>query len=742
MAAAGPSTRASSAAAAAALSRRGRRGRCDEMAATKTGASGAASGSALLVLPSPLLQPPPPPRPEESGCAGCLETPGEAAALPCGHLLCRGCARRAADAAGPGCPRCRARGPGWARRRARDDGQADAEVLGERARRGQPERCRSRRDGGAAAVGPRPEQEPRAAPAEPEFIFRAPIKLSKPGELREEYESLRKLREEKLQEEKVSEGHTHKLLPEETETGKRKLDEQKKRDEPLALKTNLEHCPARLSDSENEEPSRGKMTQTHRSAFVSKNSSYSLAFLAGNLNSKVERSRSCNDAAQDRAKGRLRAAAASKVKVHRGQLVGALVPTLPSFVQRHERTHCRQGKVTAMTPASNPIVGVLLSTQNNRCLSAPDLAIEKRLPFSALASSASLHKPERSVSPESNDSISEELNHFKPIVCSPCTPPKRLPDGRVLSPLIIKSTPRNLNRSLQKQTSYAASPRVLKKWEQIFQERQTKKTLSKATLTSLAPETGEDFMVSEAIHSSKEEPLVALNARLSSGHMLPECTGPTPTGLDSLPSVSQMKAEQGRDGKRSSEIPLETCCSSELKGGASGTSLEREQFEGSGSTPEANLDKTCVSTCVSAAVRSSAVNSVRPKNSVLGGVLKTKKQPKAVNHFDLPNGALADSRGEEPLPSLRRGQKRRCKTKHLEQNGSLKRLRQSGGEVGLAPADPVLREMEQKLQQEEEDRRLALQLQRVFDSERRAVSRRKGSVDQYLLRSSNMAGAK
>lgn len=165
MAAAGPNTRASSAAAAAALSRRSRRGRCDEMAAAKTGAQGSASGPALLMLPQPLRQPPR--RPEESGCAGCLKTPGEAAALPCGHSLCRGCAQRAADAAGPGCPRCRARGSGWARRRARDDGQANAEVLGERARRGQPERCRPRRDGGAAVAGPRPEQEPRAAPAEP-----------------------------------------------------------------------------------------------------------------------------------------------------------------------------------------------------------------------------------------------------------------------------------------------------------------------------------------------------------------------------------------------------------------------------------------------------------------------------------------------------------------------------------------------------------------------------------------------
>ncbi|VCX39922.1 unnamed protein product [Gulo gulo] len=487
------------------------------------------------------------------------------------------------------------------------------------------------------------------------------------------------------------------------ETGKRKMDDQKKRDEPLALKTDLEHCPARLSDSENEEPSRGKMTQTHRSAFVSKNNSYSLAFLAGNLNSKVERSQSCSDTAQDRAKSRLRAAPTSKTKV------------------------------TAMAPGSNPIIGVLLSTQNNRCLSAPDLTVEKRLPFSSLSSLASLHKPERSISPESNDSISEELNHFKPIVCSPCTPPKRLPDGRVLSPLIIKSTPRNLNRSLQKQTSYEASPRILKKWEQIFQERQIKKTLSKATLTSLAPETGEDLVVSEVTHSSKEKPPQAFQTRLAGGQAVSACAGPTPTGLDSFPSVSQTKVEAGSESKRSPEVASETRCSSEPRVGASGTSSEREQEEGPGPTPEAKSDTTCQSTTV----KNPVVHSALPKNSVLGAVLKTKKQLKTANHFDLPNGVLADNLGEEPLPSLRRGRKRHCKTKHLEQNGSLKKLRPSPGEAG-----PALREMEQKLRQEEEDRRLALQLQRIFDSERRTVSRRKGSVDQYLLRSSHVAGAK
>ena len=99
-----------------------------------------------------------------------------------------------------------------------------------------------------------------------------------------------------------------------------------------------------------------------------------------------------------------------------------------------------------------------------------------------------LPRPEPSISPDSNDSISEELNHFKPIVCSPCTPPKRLPDGRLLEPTIVKSTPRNLSRGLQKATSYEASPAVLQRWRQIEVDRQSIRLSSKATLTSPAVE--------------------------------------------------------------------------------------------------------------------------------------------------------------------------------------------------------------------------------------------------------------
>lgn len=48
------------------------------------------------------------------------------------------------------------------------------------------------------------------------------------------------LRGEKLQEEKTCEDQVHKILQEDSEVGKRKADEQKKREEPAVLKTGLE----------------------------------------------------------------------------------------------------------------------------------------------------------------------------------------------------------------------------------------------------------------------------------------------------------------------------------------------------------------------------------------------------------------------------------------------------------------------------------------------------------------------
>ncbi|KAF4804945.1 E3 ubiquitin-protein ligase RNF169 [Turdus rufiventris] len=618
-------------------------------------------------------------------CPVCRQAPVEAVTPPCRHSLCLSCFQRCPQGPGLCCPLCRSR-------------------LSTRARRHQAEPAATAAAGAAAGEQRPPDQD---------FIFRAPIKLSKAGELREEYESqLRKLREEKLQEEKTSEDLIHKFILDDMDIGKRKMEEQQKKDESVVLKGNQECFPERLSDSENEEPFQGK--QTHRSAFVSKTSAYSFAFLSGNLTSKVERSRSCNDTIQERSKSRQRSAPATKTKV------------LP------------------VTGTSTPLLGVLSSSQNHRCLSAPDLTAEKRLLLNAVSSLSALHRPERSISPESNDSISEELNHFKPIVCSPCTPPKRLPDGRVLSPLIIKSTPRNLNRSLQKPTTYEASPRILKKWEQIFQERQIKKTLSKATLTSLASEPGEDIVFPDITNSSsctKEQPQV------QDDHLPPDTAGEPRPELDFLPSVSEVKLGRGSEKSRGSQALTTDDTAAEPDVRSNVTSLSTRVAEVPDLKVNTFMDKSCLSLGPKVLNRRlMGVSASLPDNSTLGVPIKAsgKKQLKYLNNSELINvqnstcSSVENIIGEQP-PLLRRGRKRRCKTKHLEHNGSVKRLRHVAGEVGLPPE---VRDVEQKLQQEEEDRRLALHLQRIFDSENRTVDRRKVRVDRYLLRSKSTLGAK
>ncbi|XP_063224553.1 E3 ubiquitin-protein ligase RNF169-like [Bacillus rossius redtenbacheri] len=76
---------------------------------------------------------------------------------------------------------------------------------------------------------------------------------------------------------------------------------------------------------------------------------------------------------------------------------------------------------------------------SSRCLSPADLNGKARPPAAGVGG-----KP-RCASDASTDSIHQEMHHFKPIRAVPRTPPKRMPDGRVVEPKLIKSIPRNLN---------------------------------------------------------------------------------------------------------------------------------------------------------------------------------------------------------------------------------------------------------------------------------------------------------
>ena len=88
-------------------------------------------------------------------------------------------------------------------------------------------------------------------------------------------------------------------------------------------------------------------------------------------------------------------------------------------------------------------------------------------------------KINRSTSSQSNDSISQELAHFRPIRACPLTPPRQLSGGRVVEPVLIRTTPRNLFKSFSGEDKSlsdidASSPIMQKCLEQLEVERKDK----------------------------------------------------------------------------------------------------------------------------------------------------------------------------------------------------------------------------------------------------------------------------
>lgn len=407
-----------------------------------------------------------------------------------------------------------------------------------------------------------------------------------------------------------------------------------------------------LSDSENEEPVSRRVRNI--SAFIRKTKSCAA------LSSGAQRSQSCSEPVEDRG---------GKNKAVPGALV-ARVGISHSYA-----------------------AGILLSSENSRSVSAP-ITADRRLAWRAVVSSAipvgvaPPSRPERSISPESNDSISEELNHFKPIVCSPCTPPKRLPDGRLLEPTIVKSTPRNLSRGLQKATSYEASPAVLQKWRQIELDRQSLKVNSKATLTSPVNELQDKSAGGEDARRRAGGSMRAANKR----RLLFE-----PPAGDTVSFQKQSVKIRVPAIRYSSEATFRGSSDSEPTGGApesgsGGSIFNRKQS-------------------FSPYAKNSGFQSCKfvPKDS---------QSPRKESDSSLHNQSTS-----------RRGKKREQKTKHLnsERDSDLKRSRSASQE---AFDERYVRQ----IQQERQDRAIALKLQRQFDRENQTASRRR-SPDKYFLRS-------
>lgn len=314
-------------------------------------------------------------------------------------------------------------------------------------------------------------------------------------------------------------------------------------------------------------------------------------------------------------------------------------------------------------------------------------------------------KCERSISPESNDSISEELNHFKPIVCSPCTPPKRLPDGRLLEPTIVKSTPRNLTRSLHKSTSYEASPTILQKWKQIEVDRQCIKLISKGTVTSPI---AEDLSLKlSPVEERDGQPCGCVVAKDAFQDRRCVCTG-------SAKACKNRKEKHAVSNKR--RLIFDQCTKEE--GTPPARALIRLTTQTVADTQEGH--SRCETLCK------------------YGPEMNETMRDKRIKHHNQstvnPDNLINESATRSCVlnrPTSRRGKKRSHKTKHLEDAIQAKISRTDSCNACDRFDDLIVRRMNQ----EKIDRELALKLQRQFDRECQKVDRHKTSCNKYELRS-------
>lgn len=305
-------------------------------------------------------------------------------------------------------------------------------------------------------------------------------------------------------------------------------------------------------------------------------------------------------------------------------------------------------------------------------------------------------KPERSISPESNDSISEELNHFKPIVCSPCTPPKRLPDGRLLEPTIVKSTPRNLTRTLHKSTSYEASPTILQKWKQIEVDRQAIKVTSKGTVTSPIAED-----LSLKLSPVEEQDSRLCNCATKVGLEDHRCNCGSKDRKDKLVVCNKRRLIFDQCNKEEDAQPVSTHIRSTPQTIADTSSPKRRSRCEALCEPTETLEKHAGHGTRGTVDPEILINEPTTRSCVLN------------------------------RPTSRRGKKRSHKTKHLEENLQTKISRTDGCNACDGLDDLIVRRMSQ----EKEDRELALKLQRQFDRECQKVDRHKTSRNKYELRS-------
>nr|CAD7443805.1 unnamed protein product [Timema bartmani] len=383
----------------------------------------------------------------------------EPVTLPCHHGLCLQCFERTMEETSLTCPMCRKRVGSWLRT-ATKDGKLVNDHLWAVIQQKFPKQVHAKLNGEDDGL-----EEKVVTNSTPR------VRICSQGEIRREYEQhLRQLEEEnqhKMEAEQKASDELIRKLQEEDQMQLNERLQQSGIDEQVAKllqKETNQHCERRLAavlaqpilnqklsavnrcacatilstdsnidqlksgvhNKENKAASQGVPLKGPMDAFLQKNSSMTSNNITIN-NKKLTHTELANNV-YNMAKSKMAATVSGTLNIE---------GVNPHF--RGGKIENYLGKIPPSSPKRDsnlnlPILGSL--AQHETSVSANYTT----------KTGASKKRSSSNLSTCSNDSINQEMHHFKPIRTAPRTPPKRLPDGKVLEPKLIKATPINLNQ--------------------------------------------------------------------------------------------------------------------------------------------------------------------------------------------------------------------------------------------------------------------------------------------------------
>ncbi|XP_052216660.1 E3 ubiquitin-protein ligase RNF169-like isoform X3 [Dreissena polymorpha] len=446
---------------------------------------------------------------EDNICPICLYVFIQPVTMPCCYELCLECFKQNVEEANFCCPMCRTRISTWARRAARNKALVN-EVRWTAIKNAFTDQVKNRLEG--------LEEEDEEMNA-----LNISIKLAEPGEIRSEFEEqLRMLREQRALEARQEAEASERLIRQlqEEEAGKlAELEEIRRKDEELALQL------SRASSNDSEIVIRSSTSRSHSSSssslgnktpmkspygdspFLLKTFSAGLASPGSQMLKSFSPTHGTGKGCSTEGSALLR-----KIRHDENLITTQDIENMEEAFKKNTPKLDRSTSLCSVLKIQTPsqtLRGlhrseILDQMSKSISINIDDLESNSSTPpvnpkpiFPTM--SPTLEKEggpsETVLRAHSTDSITQELNHFRPIRSCPLTPPRRLPSGQVVEPLVIRTTPRNLSKSMTGSPSSpddqslaeidAGSPIMKRRLTELAEERKDKvDKMSKSTCTA------------------------------------------------------------------------------------------------------------------------------------------------------------------------------------------------------------------------------------------------------------------